>query len=130
MHPQKESRKSTRHSSNALIHNQISYIIIAQRFKSSIHNATTRTYPGAVLKCDHDLVLCDIRSQKMKISNRVNYKLEKLNNISTSKRHIGELEDKLANINLSEISMDNAYIHITKLITRTHFLGKYKKQRE
>ena len=64
LHPQKNLRKSTWHSPNGLFHNQIDYILILQWFKSSIQKASTRTYPGAEINSDHDLVLCNMREHK------------------------------------------------------------------
>ena len=54
-----------------------------QRFKLRIHKATTRTYPGAGINRNHDLVLCNSYEQKLrtqkKINNsRVRFDVEKL----------------------------------------------------
>ena len=55
-----------------------------QWFKSSIHKSSTRTYPGAVINSDHDLVLCNMRlklkTQKGEKSSRIKYDVEKLMN--------------------------------------------------
>ena len=88
LYPQKNSRKSTWHSPNGLVHNQIDYILMPQRFKSSIHKSSTRTYPGAVINSDNDLVLCNmrlkLRTQKAGKSKRVKYDVDKLSNV----RHV------------------------------------------
>ena len=77
-----KSRISTLHSPNGLTHNQIDYILTHERFKSSIIRTSIRTYPGADINSDHDLVLCNI---KLKLSikkrtkgNRIRFNLEKL----------------------------------------------------
>ena len=49
----------------------------------------------------------------MKKSNRIRYDIEKLNNATTSQQYKDELEYKLAEINIDEISTDNAYIQIS-----------------
>ena len=71
----------TWHSPNDVVHNQIDYILMPQLFKSSIHKSSTRTYPGAVINSDHDLVLCNmrlkLRTQKEKKSGRIKYDVEK-----------------------------------------------------
>ena len=45
---------------------------------------------------------------------------------------IAELEAKLKNINIYELSTDNAYIQISKSITDTaqHILGKYRLRKQ
>ena len=55
------SRKTTWHSPDGQTNNQIDYILKPQRFKSSIIKTSTRTYPGATINSDHDLVLCNIK---------------------------------------------------------------------
>ena len=61
LHLQTNSRKSTWHSPYGKIHNQIDFILTPQRFKSSINKASTRTYPGADIYSDYDLVLCNLK---------------------------------------------------------------------
>ena len=113
LHPQKDSRKATWHSPNGHTHNQIDFILIPQRFKSSIHKSSTRSYPGPVINIDHDLVLCNkrlkLRLQNIKKSNIIRFDLEKLNNTHTCNEYKDELEAKLKNIN-NELSTDKAYI--------------------
>ena len=136
LHPQKDSRKATWHSPNGRTHNQIDYILAPLRFKSSIHMSSTRTYPGAVINSDHDLVLCNmrlkLRSQKMKKSNRIRYDLEKLNNATISLQYKEDLKSKLSDININEISTDNAYTQISQSLTSTaeNVLGKYRIKKQ
>ena len=59
--PHKSSRRKTWHAPNGLVHNQIDFILTPCRFKSSINKAHTRTYPGADIGSDHDLVLLVMR---------------------------------------------------------------------
>ena len=119
LHPKKDSRKATWHSPNGHTHNQIDFILTPQRFKSSIHKSSTRSYPGAVINSDHDLVLCNmrlkLRSQNMKKSNRIRFDLEKPYNTHTGNEYKDELEAKLKNINIDELSTDN--VQISKSIT-------------
>ena len=49
------------HAPNGKTHNQIDFIMTPRRFKSSINMAKTRTYPGADVGSDHDLVLLTIK---------------------------------------------------------------------
>ncbi|XP_072030789.1 craniofacial development protein 2-like [Amphiura filiformis] len=57
LHPQKESRKATWHSPDGKVHNMIDYIMISKRFQSSVNLAQARSFPGADIGSDHDLVM-------------------------------------------------------------------------
>ncbi|XP_038073053.1 craniofacial development protein 2-like [Patiria miniata] len=48
---------STWHSPNAQTHNQIDFILVPQRFKFSVNKANKRTFLGADIGSEHDLVL-------------------------------------------------------------------------
>ena len=82
LYPHKLSRRTTWHSPNGKTHNQIDFILVPKRFKSSINKPKTRTFPGADLGSDHDLVLL---TSKLKLKknfkagqSRIKYDLEKL----------------------------------------------------
>jgi hypothetical protein len=68
----KLSRISTWNAPNRSTHHQINYILISNKFKSSINKVRTRTFPGADMGNDHDTVLMTL---KLKI--KVNYKRSK-----------------------------------------------------
>ena len=55
--PHKASRRWTWHSPNGKHHNQIDYIMIKRRFQTSVNIAKTRSFPGADIGSDHDLVM-------------------------------------------------------------------------
>ena len=82
LHMHKNARITTRHSSNELVHNQIDYILILQRIKSNIIRSSTRTYPGADINSDHDLIMCNLklklRSNKPHKNKRIRYNVNKL----------------------------------------------------
>ena len=59
--PHKLSRRITWHVPNGKTHNQIDFVLTPWRFKSSINRAKTRTYPGADVGSDHDLVLLTMK---------------------------------------------------------------------
>ena len=123
LHPQENSSKSTWNSPNNLVHNHIDYILMPQRFKSSIHKSSIITYLGAVINSDHDLVLCNmrlkLRTQKAGNSNRVKYDVEKLSNVKTWLEYREELEKKLKSIDIDTLSTDNTYTIIAESITST-----------
>ena len=55
--PHKTSRRAIWHSPDNKTHNQIDFILFSCRFKSSINKAKTRTFHGANIGSDHDMVL-------------------------------------------------------------------------
>ena len=77
----KASRRYTWHAPNGTRH-QIDYIMVPNRFKSGINRATTRTFPGADIGSDHDLVLLNFRvrlRRKSKTkSSRIRFNLDRL----------------------------------------------------
>ena len=55
--PHKKSRRTTWHSFNGEHHNQIDYIMIKKRYRSNVNINKTRSFPGADIGSDHDLVM-------------------------------------------------------------------------
>lgn len=55
--PHKPSRRWTWHSQNGEYHNQIDYIMGKKHFHTSVSIAKTRSFPGADIGSDHDLVM-------------------------------------------------------------------------
>ena len=66
----------------AQVHNQKGFILTPQRFKSSIKEANTRSFPGADIGSDHDLVPTTIKlklkTKRFTKSPRIRFGLEKL----------------------------------------------------
>ena len=57
--PHKPSRRWTWHSPDEKHHNQIDYILVKKRFRSGVNIHRTRTFLGAYIGSDHDLVMID-----------------------------------------------------------------------
>ena len=80
--PHKPSRCWTWHSPGGDYHNQIDYIIVKQRFQSSVNIAKTRSFPGADIGSDHELVMMTFRFCLQRMKNqgniRIRFSLEKL----------------------------------------------------
>ena len=55
----KSSRRWTWHSPDGTHHNQTDNILVKKRFRSGITTARTRTFPGADVGSDHDIVIDD-----------------------------------------------------------------------
>ena len=58
----KPSRRWTWHSPDGTHHNQIDYILVKKRFHSSIKTARTRTFQGADVGSDHDMVMMNFQT--------------------------------------------------------------------
>ena len=77
----KASRRWTWHSPNGQHHNQIDYIQVRKRFRSGVNSARTRSFPGADIGSDHDLLMTfHLRLKKISEPNntRLKFDLEKL----------------------------------------------------
>ena len=68
----KPSRRWTWHSLGGDYHNQIDYIIVKQRFQSSVNIANTRSFPGADIESDHELVMVAFRLCLQRMKNKGN----------------------------------------------------------
>jgi len=82
LHPHKKSRRYTWTSSDGYTRNQIDYILIQRKFKSSVVASKTRSYPGADVGSDHNLAMMNLKIKLRRIrkqkSQRVNYNLDEL----------------------------------------------------
>ena len=71
----KASRCWTWHSLNGTNH-KTNYILVQNRFKTGINRAKTRTFPGADIGSDHDLVLLNFKGLLKRINKQKNIRLE------------------------------------------------------
>ena len=55
--PHKPSRRWTWHSPDVKHHNQIDYILVKKHFRSGFNIHRTRSFPGADIGSDHDLMI-------------------------------------------------------------------------
>ena len=79
--PHKPSRRWTRHSPYGKYHNKTDYILVKKRFRSGVNIHRTRSFPGADIGSDHDLVMISrVRLKKARKPNqpRLRFDLEKL----------------------------------------------------
>ena len=71
-----------RHSPDGKHHNQIDYILVKKLFRSGVNTHRIRSFPGAGIRSDHDLVMMAfrIRLKKARKPNqpRLRFDLEKL----------------------------------------------------
>ena len=81
--PHKTSRKITWHSPDGKTHNHIDYIMMKKRFKTSVNIAKARSFPGADIGSDHELVMLTFklhlkRTKKNNATQEIRFDLEKL----------------------------------------------------
>ena len=80
--PHKTSRKFAWHSPDGKTHNQIDYIMMKKRFKTSVNITKNRSFSGADIGSDHELVMMTFKShlkrKKKQCSTRIRFDLEKL----------------------------------------------------
>ena len=82
------SSRYTWHAPNGRTRTQIDYIMVQNCYKSGVSRATTRTFPGADIGSDHDLVMMTFRvrlkgSKKAK-NIRLKFNLDKLKDANIS----------------------------------------------
>ena len=80
--PHKASRRATWHSPHGKYHNQIDYIMVRKRFRSSVNIAKTRSFPEADIGSDHELVMMTFKLHLKRVAKlghiRIKFDLEKL----------------------------------------------------
>ena len=96
----KKSRCTTWHSPDGQTANQIDYILIDRRFKSSVCTARTRTFPKADVGSDHDLVMMTfkihLKQIKKQAPSRIKFNLEKLNDPEVAEMFKAQVGGKFA----------------------------------
>ena len=136
LHPQKPSRTTTWHAPNGNVHNQIDFILAPQRYKSSINKANTRTFPGADIGSDHDLVLMTIKlklkAQRTTKNPRIRFDLEKLKDPEIVEVFQAKIGGKFAALNFLDSDVDTmaADIKDVLLSSAAEVLGKEKRKKQ
>ena len=78
----KASRRWTWHSPSGQHHYQIDYILVRKRFRSGVNSARARSFPGADIGSDQDLLMMTFHLRLKRISKpqhtRLKFDLEKL----------------------------------------------------
>ena len=112
------------------------FVMTPRRFKFSINRAKTRTYPGADVGSDHDLVLLTIKIKLKKnyksTNNRINLDLEKLKDTSIVETFKAQLVGKFAALSLIDIDINELTSGFNEAIrsTATETLGKQRKKKQ
>ena len=137
--PHIASRRWTWHSPNGKHHNQIDYILIKRRFQTSVNIAKTRSFPGADIGSDHDLVMMTFKLHLKKVSKqghtRIRFDLEKLKDpevVETFKAMIGWKFAPLTLLDADDVNMDDLINKFNVAVTETANAtrGKYRHQKQ
>ena len=111
LHPQKPSWKTTWHSLDGKTHNMIDHILINKRFQSSVNLAQTRTFTGADIGSDHDLLMTSVRLRLKKIkkgkSPKIRFDLEKLKDPDIAAEFQATIGGKFAPLFTAHLDIDS-----------------------
>ena len=120
LYPHKMSRRTTWHAPNGKIHNQIDFILAPKQFKSSINRAKTRTYPGADIGSDHDLVMLNmklkLKSTKQTRNTRIKFDLEKLKDPNIHEAFQAEVGGRFAALNIIDCDINEMTNNLTTVL--------------
>ena len=134
--PHKTSRRTTWHSPNGETHNQIDYILAPKRYKSSINKAQTRTFPGADIGSDHDMVLMTLqiklKTKNQKRNPRLRFNLEKLKDPEVAEIFKAEIGGRFAALNFLQEDLNSLTETFSETIQETalEILGKERKKNQ
>ena len=137
--PHKPSRRWTWHSPDGKHHNQIDYILVKKRFRSGVNIHRTRSFPGADIGSDHDLVMMtfQVRLQMARKPNqpRLRFDLEKLRNpevACTFQATIGGKFAPLIGLSDEDMDMDTMITTYNTAVTdvASEILGKERRRKK
>ena len=122
----KPSGRWTWHSPDGTHNNQIDYILVKKRFHSGIKTARTRTFQGADVGSDHDMVMITFQTRhknsRKPTQPRIRFDLERLNDLtvmSAFQATIGGRFAPLATLVDEDANLDSMVTHFNKAVTDT-----------
>ena len=133
--PHKASRRATWHSPNGKYHNQIDYIMLRKRFRSSVNIAKTRSFPGADIGSDHELVMMTFKLHLKRVKKLghvwIKFDLEKLNDPEVAEAFHAMIGGKFAALTIVDAdctAMDTLINTFNTAVTNTasETLGKHR----
>ena len=133
--PHKPSIRWTWHSPGGDYHNQVDFIMVKRRFQSSVNIAKTRSFPGADIGSDHELVMMTFKLRLQRLKNqgsiRIRFSLEKLKDPNIAEIFQATIGGKFAPL----LALENQDIEKSPLInsfntavteTANNILGKHR----
>ena len=123
----------TRHSPDGTHNNQIDYILVKKQFRSGTKTARTRTFTGADVGSDHDMVMMTfqtrLKNSRKPTQPRIRFVLEKLNDptVMSSFQAV-----RLATLVDEDADLNSMVTHFNKAVTDTaaELLGKQRRKRK
>ena len=136
----KPSGRWTWHSPEGTHHNQTDYILVKKRFRSGIKTARTRTFPGADVRSNHDMVMMTFQTRlnsRKPTQPRITFDLEKLNDptvMSAFQATIGGRFAPLAMLVDEDADLDSMVTHFSKAVpvtdTAAELHGKQRRKKK
>ena len=113
----KASRRWTWHSPNGQHPSQIDYILVRKRFRSGVNIARTRSFLGAEIGSNHDLLMIIFHLRLKRICNpkhtRLKFNLEKLTDLKVLETFQAMIGGRFASLTI----MSNEDTDIDSMIT-------------
>ena len=134
--PHKRSKRWTWHSPNGKTYNRIDYVMVKERFRSSVNINRARSFPGADIGSDHELMMMTFRLPLKRIikptNTRIKYDLEKPKDPTVAKAFQAKIGWKFASLILLENENNDIDTMITSMniaVTETtnEILGKHRR---
>ena len=130
----KPSRRWTWHSPDGTHHNQTDCVLAKKWFSSGIKTARTRTFLGADVGSDHDMVMMTFQTRpknsRKPTQPRIRLDLEKLNDLTVMSAF--QATAPLATLVDEDADLDSMVTHFNKAVTdtATELLGKQRQKRK
>ena len=130
-----DPHEAPRRATNGKHHNQIDDIMVRNRFRSSVNIAKTRSFPGADIGSDHDLVMMTFKLLLKRVKKpghaRIKYDLEKLKDPEVANAFhamIGRKFAALTILNADGIDMETLIDTFNTAVTNTasEILGTHR----
>ena len=135
----KASGSWTWHSQNGQHHSQIDYVLVRKRLRSGENVARTRSFPGADIGSDNDLLMMTLHLRLKRISKpkhtRLKFDLEKLkdpNVLKTFQAMIGGKFAPLTIMNNEDTDLDSMITTFNTAVieTASEILGKHRQKKK
>ena len=133
----KKSRKATCTAPDGITKKQIDYILVEKRVASGVNGHKTRSFPGADIGSDHNLVMTTLKLKVKKIRRqppaRTKYNVKRLNDVNVQESFKVKIGVKFSPLmDLADPSIQNLTDQFTEGMNEValEILGKEKKMKQ